>query len=114
MKLEEIVKACDLQIAHGEELLDREVTGGYASDLLSDVMANSRKGDLWVTLQVHPNIVAVAKLKEIIGIVMINGRKPESETINKAQAEELPILTTDMPAFELIGRLYNMGVRGKH
>jgi hypothetical protein len=114
MKLDEIVKACNLQVAYGEELMDREVSGGYASDLLSDVMANSRKGDIWITLQVHPNIVAVAKLKEIVGIIMINGRKPEKETVNKAQAEGLPIMTTDMPAFEIIGKLYNMGIRGKH
>jgi hypothetical protein len=114
MKLDEIIKACNLQTAYGEELLDRDVTGGYASDLLSDVMANSRKGDIWITLQVHPNIVAVAKLKEIVGIIMINGRTPQEETINKAQAEGLPIMTTDMPAFEIIGKLYNMGIRGKH
>jgi hypothetical protein len=114
MKLDEIIKACNLQVAYGEELQDRVVTGGYASDLLSDVMANSRKGDIWITLQVHPNIVAVAKLKEIIGIIIINGRKPEEETIKKAQAEGLPIMTTDMPAFEIIGKLYNMGIRGKH
>ena len=114
MKLDEIIKACNLQIACGNRLSDRDVTGGYASDLLSDVMANSRKGDIWITLQVHPNIVAVAKLKEIIGIIMINGRKPEKETITKAQAEGLPIMTTDMPAFEIIGKLYGMGIRGKH
>lgn len=114
MKLDEIIKACDLQVAYGEELLDRDATGGYASDLLSDVMANSRKGDIWITLQVHPNIVAVAKLKDIVGIIMINGRKPEKETINKAQAEGIPIMTSEMPAFEIIGKLYNMGIRGKH
>ncbi len=114
MKLDKIVKEFNLHVAHGEKLLDREVAGGYASDLLSDVMANSSKGDIWITLQVHPNIVAVAKLKEIAGIIMINGRKPEKETLDKAKAEELPIMLTAMPAFEIIGQLYNMGIRGKH
>lgn len=114
MKLGEIIKSCNLQVVCGDEALEREVAGGYASDLLSDVMANSKKGDIWITLQVHPNIVAVAKLKEIVGIIMINGRKPEQETITKAKGEGLPIMTTDIPAFELVGKLYNMGVRGKH
>lgn len=112
MKLDEIVKACNLQVTCGEDKLTKNVSGGYSSDLLSDVMANSKKGDIWITLQVHPNVVAVAMLKEISGIVMINGRKPEDETINKAKAEGLPIMTTDLPAFELIGKLYNMGIRG--
>jgi hypothetical protein len=75
-------------------------------------MANSKKGDIWITLQIHPNVVAVAMLKEIAGIVMINGRKPEDETIKKAKAEGLPIMTTDLSAFEIIGKLYDMGIRG--
>ncbi len=114
MKLDDIVKSCNLHVVCGEESLENEVNGGYASDLLSDVMAHSKKGDIWVTLQVHPNIIAVAKLKEIVGIIMINGRKPEQETINKARSERLPIMTTDLPAFELVGKIYNMGIRGKH
>jgi hypothetical protein len=113
MKLSEIIKSCNLQLVCGEELEKREVTGGYAGDLLSDVMANSRKGDIWITLQTHPNIVAVATLKELAAIVIINKRKPEKETLNKAVKEELVILTSDMPAFELAGQLYTMGLHGK-
>ncbi|KPK64280.1 serine kinase [candidate division WOR_3 bacterium SM23_42] len=113
MKLTEIVKSLNLQVACGEQQLDKEVCGGYSSDLLSDVMANSKKGDVWITLQVHPNVVAVAMLKEIAGIVMINGRMPEKETIEKAESEGLPIMTSDSPAFELVGRLYEMGISGK-
>lgn len=114
MKLVEIIKSLNLRVVCGDNLLDREVSGGYASDLLSDVMANSRKGDIWITLQVHPNIVAVAMLKEITGIIMVNGRKPEEETVMKARQEKLPIMTTDMPAFEVAGKLYDLGIRGKH
>ena len=113
MKLTEIIKSLNLQVACGDRQLDREVSGGYSSDLLSDVMANSKKGDIWITLQVHPNIVAVAMLKEIAGIVVINGRKPEEQTIEKAESEGLPIMTSDLSAFELVGRLYGMGISGK-
>ena len=113
MKLSEIVKSCNLQVVYGEKLETSEVTGGYAGDLLSDVMANSKKGDIWITLQTHPNIVAVATLKELAAIVIINKRKPEAETVKKAEKERLPILMSSMPAFELAGQLYTMGLRGK-
>ena len=113
MKLAEIVKSLNLQIVCGEKQQDKDVCGGYSSDLLSDVMANSKKGDIWITLQVHPNVVAVAMLKEIAGIVMINGRKPEDETIKKAESEGLPMMISDLPAFELVGELYKMGISGK-
>jgi hypothetical protein len=92
--------------------LDRDVLGGYASDLLSDVIGHSRKGDLWVTMQVHPNIVAVAVLKELAGIVLVNGREPAVETVEQAAREGVPILGTRLGAFELAGRLYGMGVKG--
>jgi len=92
--------------------LYRNVVGGYASDLLSDVMAHAEKNDLWVTLQVHQNIVAVALLKELAGIVIVNGREPEQQTLAKADQEGVPILVTELPAFEIVGRLYQLGLRG--
>lgn len=113
IRLSDIIKCFSLHIECGQGLLDREVEGGYVSDLLSDVMAHSKMGDVWITLQGHPNIVAVARLKEIAGIILINGRKPEEETIKKAEAEGVPILSSDLPAFELVGKLYEMGVSGK-
>ncbi len=113
IQLLEIVKTLELKVMCGNEFLNRTVTGGYVSDLLSDVMANAKKGDIWVTMQVHPNIVAVAVLKEISGIVITGNRKPESETIKKAEQEKIPIMTTELPAFEVVGRLYEMGIPGE-
>ena len=92
--------------------LDRPVRGGYASDLLSDVIGRARKDDLWVTMQVHPNIVAVAVLKDLAAIVLVNGREPAAETLQQAQKEGVPILGTGLSAFELVGRLYGMGIKG--
>ncbi len=112
IKISDIVDALNLKIECGEKLLDREITGGYASDLLSDVMANTKEGDIWITLQGHPNIVAVAKLKEIAGIILVNDRRPEQETLKKAEIEEVPILTSMLPSFELIGKLHAMGISG--
>lgn len=112
MKLAEIVERLELEILTGHEYLDREITGGYASDLLSDVMAHGAKGDLWVTLQTHQNIIAVASLKELGGIVLVNGRSPEAETAAKAAQEKVPLLRTPLPAFEVVGRLYQTGLRG--
>jgi hypothetical protein len=110
MVLKEIVDRLNMTVRTGAGLLDREVTGGYVSDLMSDVIANAQEGDLWITLQIHPNIVAVAVMKSIAAIVLINGRTPEPATIEKAEAEGVPILIADMPAFELAGRLFALGI----
>ncbi|MGD2090395.1 MAG: serine kinase [Candidatus Aminicenantes bacterium] len=114
IKLTDIVKSFNLRVECGEEFLDREVLGGYVSDLLSDVMAYAKKGDIWITRQVHPNIVAVAVIRMMPGIIIVNNFKPEEETVKKAITKKMPIMTCDLPAFELVGRLYQLGIHGLH
>ncbi len=112
MNLAELVERLDLRIYSGREELARAVGGGYAGDLLSDVIANGRKDHVWVTIQIHPNVIAVAVLKELAAIVLANGREPAAETVAQAQKKRVPILGTKLPAFEFAGRLHGLGVRG--
>lgn len=112
MKLNEVVKKLHLEVMSGANKLDNEVKRGYVSDLLSDVIANSQEGDIWVTLQVHQNIVAVASLNGLSGIVLVNGRYPHEETIKKAETEGIPIVVSKLSAFEVVGQLYNLGILG--
>jgi len=112
VNLSEIAHKLGLEVRAGGGALAAEVLGGYASDLLSDVIAHGQEGDLWVTLQAHENTVPVAILKKLAGIVLINGREPDAETLQKAKADDVPILVSALPAFELIGRLYALGVPG--
>jgi hypothetical protein len=112
MLLKQLIEKLQLEVLSAEDRLEREIKRGYSSDLLSDVLANGCKGDLWVTLQIHENIVAVAAVNELAGIIVINGRKPNKDTIDKANRERIPILVSSLPAFELIGMLYSMGISG--
>ena len=112
MNLSEIVERLQLEVRAGDSALANEVRGGYASDLMSDVIANAQEGDLWVTLQTHHNTVAVASMKGLAGIVLVNAREPEPDTLQKAREESIPLLVSALPAFELIGRLYNLGLSG--
>lgn len=114
MTLREVVDALHLQVKCCEDRLDREVKGVYVSDLLSDVMARSRAGDLWITLQTHLNIVAVAALNDLVGIVLVNGREPEEATLKKAREEGVVIMVSQEPTYEIAGKLYQMGLRGGH
>ncbi len=112
MKLKTLAQEFGLEVKACSDRLDSEVTGGYASDLLSDVLAHAGEGNVWITLHIHQNIVAVASHKGLAGIILVQGRQPEKETIDKAAEEEIPILVSSLPAFELIGRLYKAGVSG--
>ncbi|MCX5848427.1 MAG: serine kinase [Deltaproteobacteria bacterium] len=108
MDIGTIAKELNLKVRSASDKLDNNVTGGYTGDLLSDVMANSHEGDIWITRQVHQNIVAIATLKEHAGIILVNSCEPAKDTLEKAIQENVPILISDLPAFELTGRIYNI------
>ncbi len=108
MKLQEIVNELSLNVKSCNDGLQKDVTGGYVSDLLSDVLANSRKGSIWITLQTHPNIIAVANVKGLSGILIVGGRELQKETLEKAEAEKITIMTTPMSAFETAGKIYQL------
>jgi len=92
---------------------NREIRGADVSDLLSDVMANSREGDIWITLQKHVNIAAVAQLNGLSAIVLVNDRKPEPDTIARAEEMGVAIISTPLQAFDAAGVLYALGIRGR-
>jgi predicted transcriptional regulator len=111
MKLDEIIHRLALGVCAGAEGLDRDVTGGYACDLLSYVMARAREGNLWITVQGHPNIVAVASLVGLSGVVVTEGAKVDPATIEKANQESIPIMTTSHTTFWVTCRLCELGIR---
>ena len=108
MKVSDIVKELNLTIYSGEAGLNKEITGGYSSDLLSDVMGNAEEGQIWITLQIHKNIMAVAMLKEIAAIILVKGLIPEDDVKEISNEKEIPVLGTSLDAFSLAGRIYAM------
>ncbi len=108
MKISDIVEKLKLE-KHtefsGEEF---DVNWGYASDLLSDVMGRAESGSIWFTIQKHPNIVAVATLKDLTAIILTSNSKPEEETIAKADENGIPIYSTEYSTFEACGIFYNL------
>jgi len=108
MKLNAIKEQLGLRLLTADSGLEDDVSGAYASDLLSDVIANSKEGHLWITLQIHQNIAAVAKLKDHAGIIIVNNREPEEETLRKANDEGVTVLQTSDSAFVISGKLYRL------
>lgn len=111
MNVEEICRQLSLDVQTAKEKLDVQVTGGYASDLLSWVMAKAQVGNVWITIQAHPNIVAVASLINLAGIIIAEGVAPEPATLEKAEQEGIPILTTSLTMYAVAGQLYELGIR---
>jgi hypothetical protein len=114
MTIQEIIRQLNLDIVTDADL-SHEATGGYASDLLSCVMASARAGNVWVTLQAHPNVVAVASLLELSAVIVTEGVTPDQETIQKAQRARVTLLSTHKDTFTVVSDLTALGIKGaKH
>lgn len=106
MKVSDLVEKFGLKVFSGEAGLDNEITGGYVSDLLSDVMGNAAEGEVWVTLQTHQNVMAIASLKDLAAVLLVKGFEPEEDTLEHSNDEGIPLLGTDLDTFEISGKLY--------
>jgi len=111
VKVADIANRLSLDILAGEGSLQHEVATGYCGDLLSDVMANAGKWSVWITIQRHQNIIAVALLKELAAIILANGYQPDPETLEKAKKEEVPLLVSPLSAYQIAGKLYEAGIQ---
>lgn len=108
MRVKDLVDQLGLTVFCGEQSLDNEIKGGYVSDLLSDVMGFAAEGEVWITLQTHKNIVAIASLKDLAAIVLVKGNKPEEDTLKQAIAEDIPVLGTIDSTFDIAGKIYQL------
>lgn len=113
MTVQELTNALPLTVVSGQASLAKEISGGYASDLLSNVMGQARAGNIWVTMQGHQNIVAVASLAGLAAVIVAGGVEPDKDAVRKATTEEVAVLRTNLTAFEVVGRLYQLGIVGE-
>lgn len=109
--LQQAVERLGLAVQVAGDKPDAPITGGIVGDLLSYVMAHGKQGNLWITIQTHPNIVAVAALGGLAGIVIAGGFQPEEDTVARAEDEGLALVTCEESSFLVAGRLYELGVR---
>ena len=108
MKVKDIITILNLKVFGGGQGLDHEITGGYTSDLLSDVMGHADTGKIWITLQTHKNVIAIASLKDLAAVIIIKGLEPDADMLAQADEEGIPVLGTEDQAFETTGKLFNL------
>ena len=111
MLVKDIITILGLKVFGGSKGLNHEVTGGYTSDLLSDVMGHAENGKIWITLQTHKNVIAIASLKDLAAVILIKGLEPDTDMLAQAEEEGIPVLGTNEQAFETSGKMFNLLIR---
>ena len=108
MKVFELVQELNFTVFSGAQMLNQEISGVYVSDLLSDVMGNAKEGEVWVTLQTHENVVAVASLKDLAAVIFVKNVQPDENTLQRSIDENIPLLGSSESTFETTGKLFNL------
>ena len=112
MNLDHIISTCNLEIlTENKSFPDVIPSGGYTSDLLSCVMAGAKQQNIWITLQSHSNIVAVAALLDLCAVIITEDARPDDATIKKANEEKIVLLATKESSYSIVGNLWNMGLK---
>ncbi len=112
MNLQQIIDQLNLTVlTESRDFARIQPSGGYSSDLLSCVMAGAKKGNIWITLQAHLNIVAVAALNEVVAIIITENARPDVAAIAKANQQGVILLSTSQSTYEINGKLWQMGIQ---
>jgi hypothetical protein len=114
MKLCDLIRRLELEDLT-PELADRhqvDITRGYASDLLSDILANAPAGGFAVTVQAHMNTVAVALHARLAVVILASSRRPDPQVIERAVEEKIPLVLSREGTFDVCGKLWDLGLRG--
>lgn len=109
MKVNEIIQKLDCKVIV-ESDINKEISSGFCGDLLSIVMSKAKENQVWVTIQSHVNIVAVASLVNISCIIVTEGFEIDNDAISKAKEEGINILSTKYSSFETIKYLIKIGL----
>ena len=88
------------------------VQGCYIGDLLSNVMGRAMTGQLWFTVMTNINIMAVAQLLELSGIVLLEGNQPVEGVLERAVIENIPVFASGETAYEASVRFHASGLAG--
>ena len=110
MKIKDVAQELELEaVVEGD--LEVEVSGGHIGDLLSNVMGRAKAGDLWITIQGHQNVAAIALLTEVAGVVVAEGMAIDEDTIAKAEEKDINLYQSQLSSYQLAGKLYQLGIK---
>jgi predicted transcriptional regulator len=110
MKLSEIIRVIDGQVLTQGVNLNRDVEGVCAADLMSDVLTYRVSNAILLTGLCNPQVVRTAEMADVAAIVIVRGKHPPRETIDLANAEKIPLISSPYGMFEMSGLLFRAGL----
>ena len=101
MLVKELTDKLCLDVIHHGDKMQSEITGCYATDLLSLAMGNVESGNIWITVQTNMNILGIAALADTSCVIIAQGMNIPDDVMKKAVGENICLLRSDKPVYEL-------------
>lgn len=110
MNLKDVQRLLEAEVLAGEKYLDRQIETCCGSDMMSDVLAFTKRNTLLCTGLTNMQVVRTADMTELSAVVFVRGKVPDNEIVEAAAEDMLPILVTECTLFEACGILYGAGI----
>jgi anti-sigma regulatory factor (Ser/Thr protein kinase) len=113
MTLKDIGRLLEADIVGGGEVrLETEVASACGSDLMSDVLAFGRPGQILLTGLTNAQSVRTADISGALAVIYVRGKRPDEECLSLAELKGIPLLSTRKMMYEACGILYSHGLPG--
>ena len=109
MKVSELASKLGLNALN--PLHDKEISGVYISDMVSDIVAGAKPGDILVTVQMHKNLIATANLVDASAIVFVRDKEPQQDVIDLANRAEITLFKTNLDSWNLAVKIHELGLK---
>lgn len=110
MNLNQVIELVGGTTLTSEADLNINIQGGYGADLMSDVLAASQPNAVLLTGLTNPQVVRTAQMADFRAIIFVRGKQPQAETLELAEQENMPLISSPLGMFELCGRLHKAGL----
>jgi predicted transcriptional regulator len=110
MNVEDLIQLVNGKLWNTSVDLTREIKGGCGADLMSDVLASIQPEAVLLTGLCNPQVVRTAQMADVAAVVLVRGKQPPQATVDLANNEDIPLISTPFGMFELCGRLYQAGL----
>ena len=120
MKLSEIIKKYNFKVFTPSLLVDKQITYGFCSDLMSDALMilNSVKNQrileesILITGLATNQSIRTAEMLDVSVVLIVRGKVVSQKVIDLALESNVLLLGTDLTMFNTSGKLYAEGIKG--
>ncbi len=110
MKISELIKIVNATVYASDDLVDGEIMGAFASDMMSDVLAFAKDQDVLVSGLCNPQTIRTAVMLDMKCILLVRGKIPTPDMITLARANDIVLLSTMYKMYSTCGMLYEKGL----